>query len=158
MFSQTTENARRAETHPARPHNLQTPTTAQISLTTRISGNYFAKVFRSQSRASLAHSLRCPGRGHKLARDPAELTVLQVVNAVDPRTRIQSCRLGPEHHRELCPLHRRLDGAIAMVEEDFANTTMAEFVPRPTHKKRFCAFQCVAVNNLFPCNATVASN
>ena len=136
----------------------QAPTTAQISGATRIPSNYLAKVLRSLSRAGLVHSQRGPGGGHKLARDPAEIAVLQVVNAVDPLTRIQSCPLGLEHHRELCPLHRRLDSAIAMVEEAFAKTTVAELVPRPTRKKGSCQFPCVSVGNISPCKAMGASN
>lgn len=158
MFSQTTEYALRAVIHLAGQEAAQAPTTAQISSATLIPSNYLAKVLRSLSRAGLVHSQRGPGGGHKLARDPAEMTVLQVVNAVDPLTRIQSCPLGLEHHRELCPLHRRLDSAIAMVEEAFAKTAVAELLPKPTRKKGSCQFPCVSVNNLLPCKATVASN
>jgi Rrf2 family transcriptional regulator, nitric oxide-sensitive transcriptional repressor len=154
MFSQTTEYALRAVTHLAGQIAVEAPTTAQISQATHIPSNYLAKVLRNLSRAGLVHSQRGPGGGHKLARDPAKLTVLQVVNAVDRLTRIQSCPLGIEHHRELCPLHRRLDSAIAMVEEAFSKTTVAELVPSPTRKSAACRFPCVAVGNLISSEAT----
>jgi Rrf2 family nitric oxide-sensitive transcriptional repressor len=144
MFSQKSEGALREETILASQDKFQAPTTAQISHEALIPGDCLAKGLRSLSWASLAHSQRGPGRGLKLARDPAELTVLQVVNAVDPRTRIQSYRFGLEHHRELCPLHSRLASAIATVEEAFANTTVAELVPRPTRKQGSCQFPCVS--------------
>ena len=158
MFSQTTEYALRAVIHLAGQEGLKAPTTAQISCATLIPSNYLAKVLRSLSRAELVHSQRGPGGGHKLARDPTELTVLQVVNAVDPLTRIQSCPLGLEHHRELCPLHHRLDSAIAMVEEAFAKTTVAELLPKPTRKKGSCQFHCVSVSNPSSCKGAIASN
>src|SRR3972149_5635143 len=109
MISQTAEYALRAVTHLAGREAIDAPTTAQIARTTQIPSNYLAKVLRSLSRAGLVHSQRGPGGGHKLARNPAELTALQVVNAVDPLTRIKSCPLGLEDHRDLCPLHCRLD-------------------------------------------------
>jgi len=157
MFSQTTEYALRAVTHLAGQEAVEAPTTAQISRATQIPSNYLAKVLRSLSRAGLVHSQRGPGGGHKLARNPAELTVLQVVNAVDPFTRIQSCPLRLEHHQDLCPLHRRLDSAIAMVEEAFSTTTIAELVPSPTGEKAACQFPCVALSNLIPSEAMAAS-
>ena len=158
MFSQTTEYALRAVIHLAGQKAVQAPTTTQISCATLIPSNYLAKVLRNLSRAGLVRSQRGPGGGHKLARDPTELTVLQVVNAVDPLTRIQSCPLGLEHHRELCPLHRRLDSAIAMVEEAFAKTTVAELLPKPTRKKGLCQFPCVTVSDLSPCKGAIALN
>ncbi len=150
MISQTAEYALRAVTHLADQAAVEPPTTAQISRATQIPSNYLAKVLRSLSRAGLVHSQRGPGGGHKLARDPAKLTVLQVVNAVDPLTRIQSCPLGLEHHWDLCPLHRRLDSAIAMVEEAFDKTTVAELVPSPTRKKATCQFPCVPSETTVP--------
>jgi Rrf2 family protein len=157
MISQTAEYALRAVTHLAGQETSDAPTTAQISRSTQIPSNYLAKVLRSLSRAGLVRSQRGPGGGHKLTRNPAELTVLQVINAVDPLTRIQSCPLGLEHHRDLCPLHRRLDSAIAMVEEAFSTTTIAALVPTPTRKKTTCQFPCVSVSNLIPCEAMSAS-
>lgn len=157
MFSQTTEYALRAVTHLAGQEGVAAPTTAQISRATQIPSNYLAKVLRSLSRAGLVHSQRGPGGGHKLARNPADLTVLQVVNAVDPLTRIQSCPLGLEHHRDLCPLHSRLDSAIAMVEEAFSKTTVAELVPNPTREKATCQFPGIAFGNPIPSEAAAAS-
>jgi Rrf2 family protein len=150
MFSQTTEYALRAVTHLAGQNALEAPTTAEISRDTQIPSNYLAKVLRSLSRAGLVHSQRGPGGGHKLARNLAELTVLQVINAIDPLTRSQSCPLGLE--RQLCPLHRRLDSAIALVEEAFSKTTIAELVHSPTREKATCQFPCVTLGR-----ATAAS-
>ena len=56
-----------------------------------------------------------------LARKPTELTILEVVNAVDPVQRIESCPLGiAAHGTNLCPLHRRLDLALEAVEAHLA--------------------------------------
>ena len=64
-----------------------------------------------------------------LVRAPEELTVLDVVQAVDPLQRIEVCPLGLKSHgANLCPLHRRLDQAIATVEAAFRESSLAELV------------------------------
>jgi Rrf2 family protein len=143
VISQTAEYALRAVAHLAARRDADPPTTAQISDATHVPSNYLAKVLRSLSRAGLVESQRGPGGGHTLARQAAEVTVLDVVNAVDPLQRIRSCPLGLEGHQELCPLHRRLDSAIAMVEKAFHETTVADLVPESTRRRTVCKFPCV---------------
>ena len=41
---------------------------------------------------------------------------------------------------KLCPLHRRLDNALAMVEKAFGGTTLAEILAEPTSSKPLCDF------------------
>jgi Rrf2 family protein len=140
VISQTAEYALRAIAHLAATTAGASPTTVEIAKATKVPSNYLAKVLRGLSRAGLVVSQRGPGGGHKLALDPAEISVLEVVNAVDPLRRIQACPLALEHHRGLCPLHRRLDSATAMVEEALGNTTIAELVPAPSRKTASCQF------------------
>lgn len=54
--------------------------------------------------------------------------MLDVVNAVDPIPRIRKCPLGNPDHMQLCPLHRHLDDAIALIEREFKQTTLAEIL------------------------------
>ena len=62
-----------------------------------------------------------------LAKRPSEMTVLDVVNAVDPIKRIERCPLDLKAHGEsLCSLHQRLDAATALMERAFAETTVAD--------------------------------
>jgi DNA-binding IscR family transcriptional regulator len=76
-----------------------------------------------------------------LARGTDELTILDVVNAVDPIQRIRSCPLGLESHGvRLCPLHRRLDNALAMMEKAFRQTTLAEVLAEPSQSTPLCDF------------------
>lgn len=145
MFSQTTEYPLRAVAPFAGQEVVLASTAARISRATTIPSNYLAKVFRSLSRAGLMHSQRGPG-GRKRTQNPSELTVLQVINAVDPLIRIQSCPLALKDHQDLCPL----DSAIAMAETAFRTTTIAELVSSPTRKPALCQFPCVSVSNLFP--------
>jgi Rrf2 family transcriptional regulator, nitric oxide-sensitive transcriptional repressor len=76
-----------------------------------------------------------------LVKSPEELTILEVVNAVEPIGRIRTCPLGlAAHGVHLCPLHRRLDNAMATVEEAFAATTLAEVLAEPTTSVPLCPF------------------
>ena len=127
-ISQTAEYALRAVIWLARDPDkpLGTP---RIARATRVSAGYLSRVLQALARAGLVESH--PGRtgGFRLMRPPQEISVLEVVNAVDPIERIASCPLGLKSHRgHLCPLHRRLDDAVAMVQRAYADTTIAEIV------------------------------
>ena len=61
-----------------------------------------------------------------------------VVNAVDPIPRIRKCPLGNPAHIQLCPLHRRLDNAIAMIEQEFGRASLAEVLETSTKSGGQC--------------------
>lgn len=138
MISRTAEYALRAVVFLANNQG-QPHTSAQISETTQVPVDYLAKVMRELGRAKLVHSRRGLNGGFTLAADPAEIHVLDVINAVDPIERIDRCPLGIAGHTELCPLHRRLDDLIATVERAFADTTVLELVDSP-RKRNLCRF------------------
>jgi Rrf2 family protein len=138
MFSQTTEYALRLVVQLAsQPH--QPLTIPELARSTRIPAGYLAKVLRQLARAGLVHSQRGPNGGSVLTRAPEELTVLDVVQAVDPLKRIEVCPLGLRSHgANLCPLHRRLDQAIATVEEAFRNSSLVELLADPNGSRALC--------------------
>lgn len=138
MLSQTTEYALRAVVHLA-SLSPQPQTTNQISEATMVPRAYLAKVVQALVRAGILHSQRGVKGGVLLARSLDELTMLDVVNAVDPIQRIHSCPLGlPAHGVRLCPLHARLDKALCMVEKAFADSTLAEILREPSPSKPLC--------------------
>jgi Rrf2 family protein len=139
LFSKTVEYALRAVAHLA----YEAPnarTTEQIAEATRVeSATYLSKVLQELARKGLVKSQRGIGGGITLAKPAEELTILEVVNAVEPIERIRSCPLGLKSHGvRLCPLHRRIDDAMAMVEAAFAKTTLAEVLSEPTHSPPLC--------------------
>jgi Rrf2 family protein len=140
MFSQTVEYALRAMVCLAdRGH----PTTiATISEITRVPAPYLAKVLQSLHRAGMVRSLRGLYGGYRLAKAPAELTIWDVVDCVEPIQRIRNCPLGLHaHSKTLCPLHRRLDEALATVEAAFKSCTLADLLNDPSPSKPLCTPQ-----------------
>ena len=76
-----------------------------------------------------------------MMKSAADLTVLEVVNAVEPIVRIAECPLGlAAHGVRLCPLHKRLDQAYEQVEKAFQSTTLAEILAEPTKSVPLCEF------------------
>ena len=126
VISQTAEYALRAVAWLA-AHAAAARTNQQIADGTQVPSGYLAKVLQSLGRADLVRSQQGMGGGFSLSRAPAQITALEVINAVDPIRRIPSCPLALENHCEsLCPLHRRIDEAIGLVERAFSDTTIAE--------------------------------
>jgi len=113
--------------------------TAEIAKHTRVTPGYLSKVLQTLARAGLVESN--PGRagGFRLTRPAEQISVLEVVNAVDAVERIRRCPLGLKSHKHtLCPLHRRLDQVAEMVERAYGETTIAEIVAETTPVKALC--------------------
>lgn len=131
MISNTTEYALRAIVDLAY-HYGESRTTRQIAEATKVPAGYLAKILKDLSRHDLVRSQRGLHGGFELLRNPDEMTVYDVIAAVDPPKRIHSCPLHLEAHREkLCPLHQRLDDAMAAAERAFRNTTISEVTGSP---------------------------
>lgn len=138
MISQTAEYALRAVVYLARNAGIPR-TTRQIAEATRVPEGYLSKVLQSLGRAGLVVSQRGLGGGSVLARRAEEVSVLDVVQAVDPLHRITHCPLGiAGHEGHLCSLHRRLDEAIAHVERAFRETSMSELLEAAPPSKPLC--------------------
>lgn len=138
MLSQTTEYALRIMVYLASRKGAPA-TIPQIAAATQTPVGYLAKVLRNLALVELVRSQRGLHGGSVLARSADAISVLDVVQAVDPIQRIIQCPLGIKSHGiNLCPLHRRLDEAIAMVEKAFARSSIAELVPDQTDAEPFC--------------------
>lgn len=138
VFSQTVEYALRAVVHLA-DHSPSPRTTDQIAAATLVPKPYLSKVIQGLCGALVLQAKRGIGGGVALVKSPAELTILDVVNAVEPIARIRQCPLGLKTHGvRLCPLHRRMDNALATVEAAFRDTTLAEVLAEPTSSHPLC--------------------
>ena len=138
MVSQTAEYALRAivvlGNHPG-----ELLGTKQISEASQVPAGYLAKVLQTLAKAGLVTST--PGRngGFQLLLSPEEISVLDVIQAIEPFQRIHTCPLNlPGHGTNLCPLHRRLDDAMAHTENAFRNSTVAEIMAERTDSPPLC--------------------
>ncbi len=140
MISQTAEYALRAVVHLAyHPDNPQTA--LQISLSTHVPSPYLSKVLQQLGRAGLIHSQRGLHGGFTLLKNSTDVTVYEVVQAVDPLHRITTCPLGLKAHgTNLCPLHRRVDDAMSLIEKSFRESKIFDLINEPNSSKPLCPF------------------
>jgi len=140
LLSQSVEYALRAAVYLA-DQAPEARTTGQIARVTRVPAAYLSKVLQGLVRGGVVQSQRGAGGGMSLVRDPAEITILEVVNAVEPIQRIKTCPLElASHGVRLCPLHKRLDNALALMEDAFRNTSLAEVLAEPSQSVPLCDF------------------
>jgi Rrf2 family protein len=145
MISPTAEYALRAVVALGQQRG-EPVTTTRIADMTRVPAGYLAKVLQILGKAGLVVSRRGLGGGFVLSRPAERISVLEVVNAVDPISRIDSCPLNiPSHGTNLCPLHNRLDEAIASVEKSFAETTIADLLAEPGRSSPLCSTEPMPV-------------
>ena len=100
----------------------------ELAEVTKIPRRYLHKVVQDLARGGLVRSQPGPGGGYSIAKSPNRITILDVVNAVDPLERIRHCPLGLTSHTRLCPLHRELDKAYAETEKAFARVTLDQLL------------------------------
>ncbi|NUQ51888.1 MAG: Rrf2 family transcriptional regulator [Phycisphaerales bacterium] len=138
MFSQTVEYALRAIVFLAASDSGPV-SSEKIASITQVPAGYVSKVMRDLVVAGLAASQRGPNGGFSLARPADKISILDVMNAVDPIRRINACPLGNPMHTKLCPLHSRLDKAIEQIESSFRETSIADLFVGMNGKDRCSA-------------------
>ena len=104
--------------------------------------NYLGKLLKALSRAGLVESQKGKGGGFRLARDPAAITLLDVMEPVTQVSRWTGCFLGQPRCSDdtPCALHRRWSQARSAYFRFLADTTVAdlaaEFAPNPERMRR----------------------
>ena len=138
-LTQTAEYALRAAAWLAQNHG-EAQTAPQIATATQVPTSYLPKVLQPLVRAGLLSGQRGLGGGYALIPDPKNLTMLDVVNAVDPIQRIRQCPLSLESHgARLCPLHGVLDQLLEQEEKRLASVTLQDLIkPHKSHPRPLC--------------------
>lgn len=125
MFSKTTEYALRAAVYLSEQIGTK-QTSMQVAEATQTPPRYASRVLQHLVDAGLATSQRGPTGGFELQGSPDEISLLDVVQAVEPIERIRACPLGLiEHSCELCPLHKTMDRVAEAAESILAETSLA---------------------------------
>ena len=111
----------------------------QIAEGTRAAPGYLIKVLQALAKAGILSAQRGSTGGFRLERNPADMSVLEVINAIDPIERIRTCPLGLESHGAcLCPMHRRIDDAMAFIEQSFGESTIEDLLNEPSRSVALC--------------------
>ena len=138
MLSQTTEYARRA-TICLSYTNEGLVSTSELAEVTKVPMNYLAKVLQLLARADIVTGRRGVGGGYRLTREPKDISMLDVINAIDPIKRISSCPLKLSNHTGgLCPLHHKLDESIGMLMDQFTGVSMADLLGERGDSRPLC--------------------
>ncbi|MGB7325978.1 MAG: Rrf2 family transcriptional regulator [Rubripirellula sp.] len=130
MLSKTAEYALRAVTCLAEREACdKTPSSADaLAEVTQVPRRYLNRVLQDLVVGKLVLS-RCGAKGgYELAKPTSAITILDVINAVGPLGRIESCPLGLKSHTSLCPLHAELDRSYAATEAAFAGVTIKQLL------------------------------
>ncbi|MBN2719232.1 MAG: Rrf2 family transcriptional regulator [Deltaproteobacteria bacterium] len=106
--------------------------TAEAAEVFKVSANHLSKVLQRLTRAGLVRSIRGPRGGFILARDPADITLKDVYEAIDGVVSIHdACILGTKHcgiaH---CVFGNLIDDVQNRVTSHFTNVTLADVVNR----------------------------
>lgn len=104
-------------------------TAVDVARETKVPADYAVKVLQALGRAKLVSGRRGRGGGFRLVCDPREMTLLEVVNAIDPLPRIRACPLDrSDHQKHLCPLHSEMDNIMAEMERRLKAMTIQDVI------------------------------
>jgi Rrf2 family iron-sulfur cluster assembly transcriptional regulator len=114
-------------------HDRQGPVTlAEISLCQGISLSYLEQLFAKLRRRSLVEGVRGPGGGYRLALMPNQVTIADIISAVDERVDATRC-CGQENcqNGQRCLTHQLWTDLSRQIFSFLEGITLAQFVERP---------------------------
>src|SRR5580700_955987 len=116
--------------HLARRRPGQRTMIDEVSRTERIPKSFLAKIFQSLVKAGLVRSIRGAGGGFALVKDPAQISVLEVIEAIEGKIIFQRCKqLKPDcEHAGGCALCGLFEQAQDGVKDVLLRTTLAGLI------------------------------
>lgn len=105
----------------------------QIAESRNLSQPLVAKVLTVLSQADFVVGTRGPGGGYKLARDPKQITLFDVVDLFEGHRDTRSCPFGPGYCGvgEPCPFHHMLVGISESNAQILKKANFGSFVNHP---------------------------
>ncbi len=101
----------------------------EIAEGTKTPPGYLIKALQALAKAEILSAQRGSGGGFSLIRDPDSLSILEILDAVDPIERIRTCPLGIKQHGTcLCPMHKKIDDAMGHIEASFRDVTVTDLL------------------------------
>jgi Rrf2 family transcriptional regulator, iron-sulfur cluster assembly transcription factor len=117
----------RAVLHLARHHGGARRKSRDISGDMAIPESYLPQVLGDLVRAGLVSSVSGPDGGYELARDPADISLLEVIELAEGSLRSGQCVLrgGPCRWADACAVHEPFSAAQDLFEAQLAATSFA---------------------------------
>jgi Rrf2 family transcriptional regulator, iron-sulfur cluster assembly transcription factor len=103
--------------------------------------HFVGKIFQTLVRAEILVSAKGRGGGFALRRPPNEITLRQIVEAIDGTQRINRCILGFSvcNDDQACPQHDHWKGIRAQIDYLLDHTTLADLSQAMEEKKKILA-------------------
>ncbi|MBK8453713.1 MAG: Fe-S cluster assembly transcription factor [Thiofilum sp.] len=114
-------------------HDHKGPVTlADISNCQGISLSYLEQLFARLRKEGLVEGVRGPGGGYRLGRPANQITIAQIIDAVDEKIDATRCQGGPGcHGGEKCLTHQLWADLSDQLYKFLDDLTLANFVSRP---------------------------
>ncbi|MDH3298311.1 MAG: Rrf2 family transcriptional regulator [Gemmatimonadota bacterium] len=128
LYSKTCEHAIRALAYVAGQSTDGLILVADIAESEDMPRAFTSKILRDLVRAGLLSSSRGPGGGYAMARDPGDITLLDIKRIVDGADQLDRCAVGLEMCSDVapCPLHDEYKLLRNSIRQYLENTTLAE--------------------------------
>ena len=116
--------------HLARRLPAQRAMIDDISRKERIPKSFLAKIFQNLVRAGLIRSIRGSGGGFALAKEPSEISVLEIIEAIEGKIVFQRCKLDKPDcdHAGGCALCGLFERAQDGVKDALTGTTLRDLI------------------------------
>ena len=130
MFSQTSEYAIRALTILARHSLDQFVLVGTLAETASLPHHYLSKILQNLVRMQILESRKGSRGGFRLARNPNEITLHEIVNAIENLSQTRRCLLGQIEcsDERACPLHDFWVTQTDRYMDTLNNTSLADLV------------------------------
>ena len=104
----------------------------QVSTDMGVPRTFVSQILGDLVQAGIAQSFFGANGGYRLTRPPAEITVLEIVEAGEGPLESDTCVLGddPCQWESVCPMHETWSAATAALRSELAHTTLATLVER----------------------------
>ena len=130
QITRQADYATRAILYLARNRNGKRVATSQVAKEQKIPSSFLAKIISQLSIAGLLHTSRGAHGGISLARNPEQITLLQVIEAIDGPIQLNVCveREGVCSFEDNCPIQLVWCDAQNELITKLRNTSFAELI------------------------------
>jgi Rrf2 family iron-sulfur cluster assembly transcriptional regulator len=137
MITTTGEYALRAMAYMARLPQGQYVLARDMGKQLGIPPNYLSKVLQALTRQGLLESMRGRNGGFRMERAPKEICLFEILAAVEPMRRYETCILGEKRccDETACPIHDSWIEARGKILSMFRKTPLTMLIKNPGFTK-----------------------